>query len=151
MISERRKKEFLWKGFSLDQLKELPLYPWGNDMDPGDGDYNPDTDCVANLMPSRARRSLSRGLNPECQKFLYKVRSNDNGKGVKTHCRGMYILPEMIGTTVGIHYGKDFVNVEIAPEMIGHALGEFAHTRKSVTHTGPGVGATRSSQHVALK
>ena len=27
MISERRKKEFLWKGFSLDQLKELPLYP----------------------------------------------------------------------------------------------------------------------------
>ncbi|MBM30790.1 MAG: 30S ribosomal protein S19 [Gammaproteobacteria bacterium] len=150
-ISERRKKEFLWKGFSLDQLKELPLYPWGNSFDHGEGDYNRDADCVANLMPSRARRSLSRGLSPECQKFLEKVRSNENGRVVKTHCRGMYILPEMIGITVGIHNGKDFVNVEIAPEMIGHALGEFAHTRKSVTHTGPGVGATRSSQHVALK
>ena len=76
---------------------------------------------------------------------------DQDGKIVKTHCRGMHILPEMVGTTVGIHNGKDFVRVEIVPEMIGHALGEFAHTRKSVTHTGPGVGATRSSQHVALK
>jgi small subunit ribosomal protein S19 len=37
------------------------------------------------------------------------------------------------------------------PEMIGHYLGEFAPTRRSVTHSGPGVGATRSSAHVALK
>ena len=42
-------------------------------------------------------------------------------------------------------------NSMIIPEMIGHALGEFAMTRSSVTHTGPGVGATRSSTHVALK
>ena len=53
--------------------------------------------------------------------------------------------------TIGSQNGKDFVNVEIIPEMIGHALGEFAVTRSSVTHTGPGVGATRSSTHVALK
>ncbi len=141
-ISERRKKEFLWRGYTIEQLKEMPLYPPEDDMD---------APCIATLMPSRAKRSLSRGLSSECQKFLDRVRSNDNGKTVKTHCRGMYILPEMVGTRVGIHNGKDFVNVEIAPEMIGHALGEFAHTRKSVTHTGPGVGATRSSQHVALK
>jgi small subunit ribosomal protein S19 len=141
-ISERRKKEFLWRGYTIEQLKEMLLYPPEDDMD---------APCIATLMPSRAKRSLSRGLSPECQKFLDRVRSNDNGKTVKTHCRGMYILPEMVGTRVGIHNGKDFVNVEIAPEMIGHALGEFAHTRKSVTHTGPGVGATRSSQHVALK
>ena len=50
-----------------------------------------------------------------------------------------------------IHNGRDFVRVDIIPEMIGHALGEFAPTRRSVTHTGPGVGATRSSKHVALK
>ena len=36
-------------------------------------------------------------------------------------------------------------------KFLGHALGEFAMTRRSVTHTGPGVGATRSSAHVALK
>ena len=31
----------------------------------------------------------------------------------------------MVGTTIGIHNGKDFVNVEIIPEMIGHALGDL--------------------------
>ena len=76
---------------------------------------------------------------------------NSNGKTVKTHCRGMYVLPEMVGSTIGVHDGQKFVNLEIIPPMIGHSLGEFAKTRKSVTHTGPGVGATRSSQHVALK
>ena len=140
LISERRKKEFLWRGYTLEQLHELPLYPPEDD---------PDSACIATLMPARAKRSLSRGLSPECQKFLERVRLS-NGGVIRTHCRGMYVLPEMIGTTVGIHNGKEFANVEIVPEMIGHALGEFASTRKSVTHTGPGVGATRSSQHVAL-
>ncbi len=149
-ISERRKKEFLWRGFSVDELKEIPLFPWGNHMDPGNEDYDPDADCIANLMPSRPRRSLSRGLSPECEKLLMRVRAS-NGKMVRTHCRGMYILPEMVGTTIGVHDGQNFVKLEITPPMIGHSLGEFAKTRKSVTHTGPGVGATRSSQHVALK
>jgi len=35
--------------------------------------------------------------------------------------------------------------------MLGHRLGEFAMTRKSVSHSGPGVGATRSSKFVSLK
>tara|TARA_Y100000287_G_C14172508_1_gene330603 strand:+ start:279 stop:563 length:285 start_codon:yes stop_codon:yes gene_type:complete len=94
---------------------------------------------------------LSRGLSEEAEKFLEKVRSNDGSKVVRTHCRSMYVLPEMVGTIIGIHNGRDFVKVEVIPEMIGHALGEFAPTRRSVTHTGPGVGATRSSKHVALK
>ena len=101
-------------------------------------------------MPSRVKRSLARGLSPECEKLLERVR-NSNGKTVRTHCRGMYILPEMVGSTIGVHDGQKFVNLEITPPMIGHSLGEFSKTRKSVTHTGPGVGATRSSQHVALK
>ena len=144
MISERRKKEFMWRGYNMEELLELPLYPPEDDIEAA---------SIATLMPSRAKRSLLHmydGANPECAELLEKIRSND-GKVVKTHCRGMYVLPEMVGTTVGIHNGKDFVRVELVPEMIGHALGEFAHTRKSVTHTGPGVGATRSSQHVALK
>ena len=141
-IAERRKKEFLWRGLTMEELSALPLYP------PED---NPEAPCIATLMPSRAKRSLSRGLNLDCEKLLEKIRSNTSGKVIKTHSRRMYILPEMVGTTIGIHNGKDFVNVEIIPEMIGHALGEFAVTRSSVTHTGPGVGATRSSTHVALK
>ncbi|MFL2974514.1 MAG: 30S ribosomal protein S19 [Marine Group II euryarchaeote MED-G38] len=141
-ISERRKKEFLWRGYTLQELLTLPLYP---PMD------SPDSDSIATLMPSRAKRSLARGLSPECEKLLLKIRENKAQKIVRTHCRGMYVLPEMVGTTIGIHNGRMFVNVEIIPEMIGHALGEFARTRNSVTHTGPGVGATRSSQHVSLK
>ena len=101
------------------------------------------------LLPSRARRSYARGLSEECEKLLEKF---DNTSGmVRTHCRGMYIVPSMVGRTVGIHNGREFVKVDIQPEMIGHAMGEYAPTRKSVKHTGPGVGATRSSKHVALK
>ena len=83
MISERRKKEFLWRGYTLEQLYELPLYPPEDD---------PDSPCIATLMPARAKRSLSRGLSPECQKFLERVRSS-NGGAIRTHCRGMYVLP----------------------------------------------------------
>ena len=149
-ISERRKKEFLWRGYTIDELREIPLYPWGNSSEPENDDYDPDAISIASLMPSRVKRSLQRGLNEECEKLLERIR-NSNGKTVRTHCRGMYILPEMVGTTIGVHDGQKFINLEIAPPMISHALGEFAITRKSVTHTGPGVGATRSSQHVALK
>ncbi|MDP6661466.1 MAG: 30S ribosomal protein S19 [Candidatus Thalassarchaeaceae archaeon] len=140
-ISERRKKEFRWRGYSLGELQEMPLYPPDDDID---------APCIATLMPSRVKRTLARGLSLECEKLLERVRES-NGKVVKTHCRGMYVLPEMVGSTIGVHDGQNFVKVEIVPNMIGHALGEFAKTRKSVTHTGPGVGATRSSQHVALK
>ena len=140
-ISERRKKEFRWRGYSLGELQEMPLYPPDDDID---------APCIATLMPSRVKRTLARGLSLECEKLLERVRES-NGKVVKTHCRGMYVLPGMVGSTIGVHDGQNFVKVEIVPNMIGHALGEFAKTRKSVTHTGPGVGATRSSQHVALK
>jgi small subunit ribosomal protein S19 len=56
-----------------------------------------------------------------------------------------------VGKKVAIYNGKEFKEVEIKPEMIGHYLGEFAMTRRSVTHSGPGVGATRSSKFLPLK
>ena len=57
----------------------------------------------------------------------------------------------MVGKKVAIHNGKEFKEVEIRAEMIGHFLGEFALTRKIVKHSGPGVGATRSSKFMPLK
>jgi small subunit ribosomal protein S19 len=57
----------------------------------------------------------------------------------------------MIGTTILLHNGKEFVPVEIKPEMIGHYLGEFAITNKKVIHGTPGIGASRSSMYVPLK
>lgn len=70
---------------------------------------------------------------------------------VKTHLRDMIIIPEMIGSIVGIHNGRMFVNIEIKPEMVGYYLGEFAITYKPVRHGKPGIGATHSSRFIPLK
>jgi small subunit ribosomal protein S15e len=70
---------------------------------------------------------------------------------VKTHLRNMIIVPEMIGSVVGVYNGKVFNQVEIKPEMTGHYLGEFSITYKPVRHGRPGIGATSSSKFVPLK
>ncbi|MBN3274545.1 RS15 protein, partial [Polyodon spathula] len=70
---------------------------------------------------------------------------------VKTHLRDMVILPEMVGSMVGVYNGKTFNQVEIKPEMIGHYLGEFSITYKPVKHGRPGIGATHSSRFIPLK
>jgi len=56
-----------------------------------------------------------------------------------------------VGKRIAIHNGHVFQEVLIQPEMLGHFLGEFALTRHEVKHTGPGVGATRSSKYLPLK
>jgi small subunit ribosomal protein S19 len=50
-------------------------------------------------------------------------------KPIKTWARAAMILPEMIGLTIAVHNGKDFVPVYVNENMIGHKLGEFALTR----------------------
>ncbi len=149
-VSERRKKEFTYRGHTVDELKALPIFA---------PDEDPDSLAWENVCPSRPKRSLSRGYGAgitnggstkEEEHFINRLRENP-GKKLKTHCRSLYIQPEMVGRTIGVHDGRSFKMVEILPEMLGHALGEYAPTRRSVTHTGPGVGATRSSKHVALK
>jgi small subunit ribosomal protein S19 len=109
------------------------------------------------LLPARQRRSLHHGLTPEQRILLEKLRKarevirKGENKPVKTHVRDMIILPEMVGTKLLVHNGKDFVQVEIKPEMIGHYIGEFAITNKPVKHGTPGIGASRSSMYVPLK
>lgn len=129
------KKIFTYRGHTLEELKNMPL------------------DAVAKLIPSRQRRSLKRGFTPEQKKILDKIRKAAKGETVKlrTHCRDLVVLPEMVGLTFEIHNGKEFSRVMIQPEMIGHYLGEFALTRKKVTHGAPGMGATKSSLYVPLK
>lgn len=149
-VAERRKKQFTYRGMTVDELKELPVFAPEED---------PDALSIESIMPSRARRSMSRGYekgimnggsNLEEEHFINRLNENPGAK-VKTHCRSLYILPQMVGRKIGVHDGRQFKMIDILPEMIGHALGEYAPTRRSVTHTGPGVGATRSSKHVALK
>lgn len=53
---------------------------------------------------------------------------------VKTHMKNIIILPEMVGSMVGVYNSKTFNQVEIKPEMIGHYLGKFSITYKPVKH-----------------
>jgi len=70
---------------------------------------------------------------------------------IKTHVRDMIILPEMVGLTIAVYNGKEYVPVRVTPEMIGHRLGEFSHTTKLVHHGEPGLKASKSSLHIAAK
>eukprot|EP00823_Brevimastigomonas_motovehiculus_P003517 TRINITY_DN215_c0_g1_i1.p1 TRINITY_DN215_c0_g1~~TRINITY_DN215_c0_g1_i1.p1 ORF type:complete len:202 (+),score=67.91 TRINITY_DN215_c0_g1_i1:661-1266(+) len=109
------------------------------------------------LMHARVRRRFQRGHVPNnLMRRLRKAkrdaaRSGDKPKVIKTHLRNMVIIPEMVGSVIGVHNGKEFTQVEIKPDMIGHYLGEFAISYKPVKHGRPGVGATNSSRIIPLK
>ena len=125
------KKEFTYRGKTSDELTKLSLNEF------------------ALLLPSRQRRSLKRGFTDQQKQLLKKIKNNE--KNIETHCRDFIILPEMIGKTIKVHQGKEFVPVMIEPDMIGHCLGEFALTRRRVEHSAPGIGATRSSASLSVK
>ena len=90
----------------------------------------------------------------ELEKNYNKIINDSNNKPdkvIRTHRREMIIVPQFVGRKFGIYNGRDFVEIEIMPEMIGLYFGELAPTRTSPTHTGPGVGATKSSKFMPLK
>ena len=129
-------KEFRYRGHTLDQLSAMS------------------TESLLELLPSRARRSLNRGVSEEKRKLLGDARAAKEGKlqgQIKTHARDMVVLPTMVGLTIGVHNGREFVSLEVKPEMIGRYLGEFVITNKKVVHGTPGIGASRSSLYVPLK
>jgi len=130
------KKIFTYRGKTLEELKELSLKD------------------LAELLPARQRRKIQRGFKESEKIFLQKVREYQAGKRkkpVKTHCRHMIVLPEMVGATIMIHKGKGYETITVTEDMIGHYLGEFALTRSSVRHSAPGIGATRASASASLK
>lgn len=55
---------------------------------------------------------------------------------IKTWARASQISPEMVGFIFGVHNGKDFIEVRVTEEMVGHRLGEFSLTRKFLRHGG---------------
>ena len=131
-IQVRRKKEFTYRGMTIDKLQELNF------------------DDFIKIIPSRQRRSFRRGLSNE-QAKLINDSNNKPEKVIRTHRHEMIVIPQFVGRTFAIHNGREFVNLEIMPEMIGLYFGELAPTRTSPTHTGPGVGATKSSKFMPLK
>jgi small subunit ribosomal protein S19 len=126
-------KVFYFHGKTWEQVKSMPFEEF------------------LKLLPSRKRRSLKRGMN-DSQKILLKtIRNARPDKMIRTHVRSMIIVPEMVGKRFMIHDGKDWNIVDILPEMLGHYLGEFSLTRERVTHSGPGIGATRGTKFISVK
>lgn len=109
-----------------------------------------ETKEFAKLLTSRERRSLLRGPTEVQKKFIEKVKK-DPKKFHRTKSREIVIIPDLVGKTVGIHNGKEYVKIEIKPEMLGQRLGQLAPTRRNVKHSSPGFGATKSSKFVPLK
>lgn len=127
-------KDFMYRGRSEEELKNLSM------------------DEFIQMLPSRMRRSLRRGITDEQRKVIEKIRAYQKGdKPVKTHSRNLIILPEMIGKTVHVFNGQAFIQVEMDIKKLGHFLGEYAITNQPVRHGRPGIGASRSSMYIPLK
>ena len=60
----------------------------------------------------------------------------DDGVVIKTWSRASEISPEMVGYIFAVHNGKNFIDVRVSEDMVGHRLGEFSLTRKFTRHGG---------------
>src|SRR5881296_2317043 len=129
-------REYRYRGYTLEHVDVLA------------------TEALLQLLPSRRRRSLTRGVSEEKRKLIQDARRTKDGKirgQIKTHARDMVVLPLMVGLTIQVHNGREFVPLEVKPEMVGRYLGEYVITNKKVVHGTPGIGASRSSLYVPLK
>lgn len=102
MRKKRTFKKFTYRGVDLDKL--LDLTP----------------EELMDLVNARARRRFSRGLKRKPMALIKRLRKAkreaapmERPAGIKTHLRNMIIVPEMIGSVVGIYNGKQFCGVEI--------------------------------------
>merc|ERR1712157_238598 len=91
------------------------------------------------LVTARPRRRMSRGLKRKPMALIKRLRQakkeappGEKPRGIKTHLRNMIIVPEMIGSIIGMY------------------LGEFAITYKPVRHGRPGVSATHQARFIPL-
>ncbi|CAA0829059.1 40S ribosomal protein S15-3 [Striga hermonthica] len=124
---KRTFKKFSYRGTDLDALLDMS------------------TDELVKLFPARPRRRFQRGLTRKPMALIKKLRkakreapAGEKPALVRTHLRNMVIVPEMIGSVLGVYNGKTFNPVEIKPEMIGHYLAEFSISYKPVRHGRPG-------------
>lgn len=131
---KRQLRKYTYRGLEIDKLMSLS------------------NENLIELFCARQRRRFNRGLKHKYARFINKIRkakknvpTGDKPPAVKTHLRNCIVVPEMVGSIVGIHNGKEFANVEIRFDMIGRYLGEFAITYKPCKHGKPGIGASKGS------
>merc|ERR1712224_630304 len=132
---KRTFRKFSYRGVDLDALLDMS------------------DDQVTAMFNARQRRKATRphqvrkrrNLLKRLRKAKHEAAQFEKPATIKTHLRGMIVVPEMAHSVVGVYNGKTFNAVEIKPEMVGHYLGEFSITYKPVKHGRPGIGATNSS------
>ena len=83
-------------------------------------------------------RSLKKGpyVDPKILKNVAKAKESGDRKPIKTWSRACTITPEMVGVTFAVHNGRNFIEVLVDENMVGHKLGEFSPTRLFRGHGG---------------
>ncbi len=83
-------------------------------------------------------RSVKKGpfVDDHLMKKVLKAKESGDKKPIKTWSRRSTIVPEMIGLTINVHNGRQFVPVYITENHVGFKLGEFAPTRTFKGHKG---------------
>jgi len=83
-------------------------------------------------------RSLKKGpyIDERLLKKVKKALDSGDKKPIKTWARSATIIPEMVGSTIAVHNGKEHIPVFVIEDMVGHKLGEFSPTRKFRRHGG---------------
>merc|ERR1711890_204838 len=106
-------KKFSYRGVEMDKLLDM------------------NSETLHKMFNCRHRRSFNRGVSRRHNTVIKRMRiakkncpALEKPKPVKTHCRNLTILPEMVGTY----------------------LGEYAITYKPTKHGRAGIGATHSSR-----
>lgn len=84
-------------------------------------------------------RSVKKGpyVDEKLLKKVQKMVISGEKRPIKTWARNSTIIPEMIGLTFAVHNGKKHIPVYVTENMVGHKLGEFAHTRFFRGHSAP--------------
>lgn len=83
-------------------------------------------------------RSLKKGpyIVDSLMKKVEEMNNSKEKKLIKTWARSSTIVPDMIGHTFAVYNGRKHITVYVIDSMIGHKLGEFAHTRTFKGHAG---------------
>ncbi|KAI6106310.1 hypothetical protein EDD16DRAFT_1630269 [Pisolithus croceorrhizus] len=83
------------------------------------------------MQPSlivRSGRSAWKG--PYFVAFPNLKQALEDNVPIRTQARSCTILPNFVGIRFMVHNGKDYLPVTVTQDMVGHKLGEFAHTKK---------------------
>ena len=81
-------------------------------------------------------RSIAKGpfIDEKLLKKVTAMQKLRDRKPIKTWSRRSTVTPDFVGLTMMIHNGRTFIPTFITENMVGHKLGEFAHTRTFRKH-----------------